>query len=164
MYGLPVPIQSLHVTGSFDCGKEPLNVYLKLYAKQNEKLHGARTFVIAGRDNRVVGYYTLAAGDVERVDAPPEIIKGLGKYPIPVVLLARLATDQTVQGQGFGKALLKDALRRVLQVSESIGVRALLVHAKDDEAKRWYQKFDFVESPTDPLHLFLPIQDIPRIP
>lgn len=164
MYGLPVPLQSFLVTGPFDCGKEPLNVYLKQHAKQNERRYGARTFVIAGRDNRVVGYYTLAAGDVEHADAPPEITKGSGKYPIPVVLLARLAADRTVQGQGFGKALLKDALRRVLQASESIGVRALLVHAKDDKARQWYRKFDFVESPTDPMHLFLPIQDIPKVP
>lgn len=164
MYGLPVPIQNLHATESFDCGKEPLNVYLKQYARQNEKRYGARTFVIAGRDNRVVGYYTLAAGDVERAEASPEITKGLGKYPIPVVILARLAIDRTVQGQGFGKALLKDALRRVLQVIEHIGVRALLVHAKDEEARQWCRKFDFVESPADRFQLFLPIQDIPRLP
>jgi GNAT superfamily N-acetyltransferase len=161
MFGSPVPIGSLHVTDPFDCGTEPLNVYLKQYAGQNERRGGSRTYVIAGRDNRVVGYYTLAVGSVEPGNAPASVAKGLGKYPIPVIILARLATDKSIQGKGFGLALLKDALRRALNVSREVGVRAVLVHAKDKRACDWYKKSaGFVESPTDPFHLLLLIKDI----
>jgi len=82
MYGPPVAFGDLHVTEPFDCGEEPLNVYLKRYAGQNEKRHATRTFVIADRSNRVVGYYTLVVGDVELANAPAAVKKGLGQYPI----------------------------------------------------------------------------------
>lgn len=162
MYGPPVPFGGLHVTELFDCGKEPLNVYLKRYAGQSEKRGGSRTYVIADRGNRVVGYYTLAVGSIEHADAPAIVKKGLGQYPIPVIILARLAIDKSVQGQGFGSALLKDALKRALNVSREVGVRAVLVHAKDMEVRDWYKKYGFIESPTDPFHLLLLIQDIEK--
>ncbi|MBW0000918.1 MAG: GNAT family N-acetyltransferase [Verrucomicrobia bacterium] len=163
MYGSPVPIGNFHVVESFDCGKEPLDVFLKKYASQNEVRFLSRTFVIAGRDNRVVGYYTLAAAGVAHEEAPLELKKRLPKYPIPMILLARLAIDRNVQGQGLGAALLKDAFRKAAAVSEIVGARALLVHAKDEEAKAWYKKYGFVASPTDPLHLFLPMETIKGI-
>lgn len=163
MYGSPLPIGGLHVVEPFDCGQEALDIYLKRYAGQNERRGGSRTYVIAGRDNRVVGYYTLAVGSIEHVDAPTAVKKGLGQYPIPVIILARLATDKTIQRQGFGLALLKDALRRAFSVSREVGVRAVLVHAKDQRARDWYKKSaGFVESPTDPFHLLLLIQDIEK--
>jgi len=87
--------------------------------------------VIAGRDSRVVGYYTLAVGSVEHANAPAAVKKGLGQYPIPVIILARLATDKSIHGKGFGLALLKDALKRAYNVSREVGVRAVLVHAKE---------------------------------
>ena len=90
----------LHVTAPFECGEEPLNVYLKRYAGQNERRGGSRTFIIADRNNRVVGYYTLTVGSVEQADAPKTVTKGMGKYPIPVIILARLAIDKSVQNQG----------------------------------------------------------------
>lgn len=163
MYGSPVPIGSFHVVEPFDCGKEPLNDFLKKYASQNEARSLSRTFVIAGRDNRVVGYYTLAAAGVAHEKAPLEVKKRLPKYPIPMILLARLVVDRTVQGQGLGGALLKNAFRKAVLVGETVGARALLVHAKDDEAQAWYKKYGFVESPTDPLHLFLLMETIKGI-
>ena len=98
---------------------------------QNERRGGSRTYVIAGRDSRVVGYYTLAVGSVEHANAPAAVKKGLGQYPIPVIILARLATDKSIHGKGFGLALLKDALKRAYNVSREVGVRAVLVHAKE---------------------------------
>jgi GNAT superfamily N-acetyltransferase len=163
MYGPPVPLGGLHVTDPFDCGKDPLNVHLKRYAGQNQRRGGSRTYVIADRGNRVVGYYTLAVGSIEHVDAPAVVAKGLGQYPIPVIILARLAIDKTVQGQGFGSSLLKDALKRALNVSKEVGVRAVLVHAKDPEARDWYKDKGFIESPNDPFHLLLLVQNIAAI-
>ena len=164
MYGPPVPFGDLHVTEAFECGEEALNVYLKRYAGQNEKRGGSRTFVIADRGNRVVGYYTLTVGSIEQADAPAQVTKGMGKYSIPVVLLARLAIDKFVQGQGFGSALLKDALKRAaFNISKDAGVRAVLVHAKNTKVRDWYKKqAGFIESPTDSLHLFLLIQEIEK--
>jgi predicted N-acetyltransferase YhbS len=94
---------------------------------------------------------------------PPRIRKGLGKYPIPVILLARLAVDISEQGQKLGKGLLKDALLRALSVTESIGARAILVHAKDQNSKAFYQKFGFEPSPLDEFHLYLLMKDVQKI-
>lgn len=162
MYGPPVPLGGLHVTEPFECVTEPLNIYLKRYASQNQRRGGSRTYVITDLSSRVVGYYTLAVGSIEHAKAPLAIKKGLGQYPIPVIVLARLAIDKSVQGQGFGSALLKDALRRTLNVSREVGVRAVLVHAKGQEAAKWYKKYGFIESPTDPFHLLLLMQDIEK--
>lgn len=164
MFGSPVALGSLHVVEPFDCGQAPLNIYLKQYAGQNERRGGSRTYVIAGRDSRVVGYYTLAVGSIEHANAPAVVSKGLGQYPIPVIILARLAIDKTIQGKGFGLALLKDALKRTLNVSREVGVRAVLVHAKDQRARDWYKKAaGFIESPTDEFHLLLLIQEIEKM-
>lgn len=152
-------LKSTHVTDRFDCGEEALNVFLKKYAVQNQNSFTTRTFVIALRDGRVAGYYSLAASSVEHGKAPARVTKGVPKHPVPVILLARLAIDKEFQGDGLGKALLKDAILRSLTVSGEIAARAILVHAKGDRAKAWYQKFDFEESPTDPYHLFLLMKD-----
>jgi len=111
-------------------------------------------------DQIVIGYYSLAAASVSHDEAPERIKKGLPQYPIPVVLLARLAVDLKWQHKGVGPALLKDAMLRVLQAAEEIGIRAILVHAKDEKARDFYTKFDFIQSPTDRLHLFIALKDI----
>jgi GNAT superfamily N-acetyltransferase len=133
-----------HDVGAFDCGKEALNRYLKRHAWANQQAEAARTYVVA-IGLAVVGYHSLAAGSVNRV---------------PVVLLARLAVDLAHQGKGLGPALLKDALQRAAAASQTIGARALLVHAKDDEARAFYEHFGFDPSPTDQLHLFLVMKDL----
>lgn len=149
-----------HDLDRFDCGKEPLNRFLQRHALINQAANAARTYVVCSDGGRVVGYYSLAVGAVEHGSAPGRITRGLARHSVPVMLLARLAVDRTVQGSGHGKALLKDALLRTAQAAEIAGIRALLVHAKDDEAKAWYESFDFEAGPTDPYHLFLLMKDI----
>lgn len=145
---------------AFDCGKEPLDRFLQRHALVNQKAGSAQTYVVCRGEQRVAGYYSLAVGAVEHADAPGRVGKGLARHPIPVMLLARLAIDRAEQGKGLGKALLKDALLRTAQAAEIAGIRALLVHAKDDEARAWYEQFDFEPSPTDPYHLFLLMKDL----
>lgn len=149
-----------HNIDRFDCGKEPLNRFLQRHALTNQAANAARTYIVCGDGNLVIGYYSLAVGAVEHGSAPGRITRGLARHPVPVMLLARLAVDRTAQGSGLGKALLKDALLRTGQAAEIAGIRALLVHAKDDEAKAWYERFDFEGSPIDPYHLFLLMKDI----
>lgn len=148
-----------HDVAPFDCGELALNRYLTLHALSNQKAGSATTY-IALEEGNVIGYYSLAVGSVIHSAAPDRVTKGLAKYPVPVMLLARLAVDLSVQSQGVGRGLLKDALLRTAQASDIAGIRALLVHAKDRRAKHWYQQFDFEESPTDPLHLYLLLKDI----
>jgi len=155
----PVLLTKDHERNSFDCGVQALNDYLHKYALQSQKKHAARTYV-ATRGNRIVGYYSLAYGSVSLEDAPQTVKSGLPKHPIPVILLARLAVDATEQGRGLGAALLRDALLRTVQAAEIAGLRAVLVHAKDDSAKRFYEKFGFEPSPIDAYHLFLRLSDI----
>jgi GNAT superfamily N-acetyltransferase len=109
---------------------------------------------------QVVGYYALAAGDVARDEAPSRIVAGTGQHPIPVVVLARLGVDQSAQGTGLGKALVVDAIRRVVATAEDVGIRALLIHAETARAKSFYIHLAaFEQSPTDPLHLLLLMKD-----
>jgi GNAT superfamily N-acetyltransferase len=151
-----------HSIEGFDCGKEALNRYLVSYAWQNQQAGAARTYVGLLGD-AVIGYHTLAVGHVNQEDAPERLTKGLARHPIPIMLLARLAVDRRWHGQGVGKALLKDAMQRTLQAAEIAGIRAFAVHAKDDEASTFYRKFDFIPSPTDPMHLFVLLKDVRRI-
>ena len=155
----PVVLTKDHDRSSFDCGVPVLDDYLKKYALQNQKKHAARTYV-ATRGIRVVGYYSLAYGSVSHEEVPQSVKSGLPRHPIPVILLARLAVDSTEKGQGLGAALLKDALLRTVQAAEIAGLRAMVVHAKDDSAKRFYEKFGFEPSPIDGYHLFLRLSDI----
>ena len=151
-----------HAVENFDCGREELNRYLVRYAWQNQQAGAAQTYVgIVGEV--IVGYHTLAVASVTLEDAPERLTKGLAKHPVPVMLLARLATDQRWQGKGVGKSLLRDAMQRTLQAAEIAGIRALAVHAKDEEARRFYEHFDFVPSPTDSMHLFVLLKDVRRI-
>ncbi len=153
-------LATAHDVSSFDCGKAPLNVFLQRHALTNQNANAGRTFVMTD-GSRVIGYYTLAPGSVAHADAPARVVKGLARHPVGVILLARLAVDKDWQkGKGVGPALLKDALRRTLQAADIISARALLVHAKDDEARAFYEHFDFEPSPSDPLHLFLLTKDI----
>ena len=155
----PVLLTKDHDRKSFDCGVPALNEYLARYALQNQKKHAARTYV-ATRGSRVVGYYSLAYGSVSLDEAPQSVKSGLARHPIPVILLARLAVDSTEQGSGLGVALLKDALLRTVQAAAIAGLRAMLVHAKDNSAKRFYEKYGFEPSPIDGHHLFLRLSDI----
>lgn len=145
---------------AFDCGQPDLDDWLKRFALVNQKA-GMSTVFVTSSENRVVGYYALATGGVERADAPGRVIRGVPAHPVPVILLTRLAVHSGAQGKGLGRALLKDALVRVANAADEIGVRALLVHAKDDQAKAFYMRqAEFEPSPTDPLHLYLLMKDL----
>jgi GNAT superfamily N-acetyltransferase len=152
-------LRSDHPISAFDGGQIDLNNWLQKFALQNQGANGARTYVgLAGAV--VVGYYSLAVGQVEYEGAAPRLQKGLARHPIPVMLLARLAVHKEWQRQGVGQSLLRDAILRTVQASEIAGIRALVVHAKDEAARRYYQHFDFAPSPTDRLHLYALVKGI----
>jgi GNAT superfamily N-acetyltransferase len=148
-----------HVIEGFDCGREPLNRFLIRFALQNQQAGASQTYVLLA-DDAIAGYYTLAVGQVEHDDAPPRLTKGLARHPVPIMLLARLAIASSWQGKGLGAGLLKDAMLRTMQAAEIAGIRAFAVHAKDEQARAFYEHFDFVPSPTDPYHLFRLLKDI----
>lgn len=156
------PLTERHICGAFDCGKHPsLTVWLKRYALESQKAKSARTFVVH-RANAVVAYYSLCAASIGRSEASGRAAKGQPARPIPAILLARLAIDQSEQGKGLGKALLKDALSRSLNASHEIGARVILVHAIDQEARNFYRKFGFEPSPVNDLHLMLLMKDLEK--
>ncbi|MBM5812966.1 MAG: GNAT family N-acetyltransferase [Gammaproteobacteria bacterium] len=161
-HGVIEKLRREHVLDGFDCGRDELNHFLKRPAWSHQRAHGAQTYVLA-RDLTVPGYYSLAAGSVTHEEATERVRRGPARHPIPVILLARLAVDRSLQGKGIGPALLKDALLRAASAAATIGARALLVHAKDDKAKAFYEHFDFEPSPSDPYHLLLIMKDVLRI-
>lgn len=160
MFSKPRKLTMHDDVDGFDCGQPDLDGWLKRFALVNQKAGMSTVFVTLSEDE-VVGYYALATGGVERAHAPSRVGKGVPAHPIPVMLLTRLAVDSSVQGKGLGRTLLKDALVRVANVAEEVGVRALLIHAKDESAKDFYMRnAEFEPSPTDPLHLFLLMKDL----
>jgi GNAT superfamily N-acetyltransferase len=161
----PLRIEKLrrdHAVGQFDCGREELNRFLAGYALTNQQAGAAQTYLALSGET-VVGYYSLAVGEVSYVGAPERLTKGLARHPVPIMLLARLAVSSAWQGHGIGSGLLKDAMRRTVQAADIAGIRALAVHAKDESARSFYAHFGFIASPTDPLHLFLLIKDLKGI-
>lgn len=155
----PVPLTREHRTADFDCGVPPLNEYLHQYALANQQNRSALTYV-ALRGTKIAGYYTLANGSVSRDEVPARVAQGLGRYPVPITLLARLAVDVSEKGKGLGRGLLKDAILRAYQASDIVGSRAIVTHAKDEGAKAFYEKFDFTPSPLNEFHLYLLMKDV----
>lgn len=156
------PVRKLNATDAvdgFDCGQAELNQFVQRYALVNQKANSAQTYVCCS-NGEVVGFYSLAVGSVDPESAPLRVMKGLARHPVPVMILARLAVDLEYQRKGLGQALLKDALQRTVQAADIAGVRALLVHAKDEAARQWYTSWEFEPSPTDPFHLFLMLKDL----
>jgi GNAT superfamily N-acetyltransferase len=158
-------LEATDLLDSFDCGQPALNDYLQRHAFGNQKANSAQTYVCCEADagntsSKVLGYYSLAVGSAEPADSPTRITQGLARHPVPVMLLARLAVDQQHQGKGLGRALLKDALLRTLQAADIAGIRALLVHAKDEATRQRYLQWDFDPSPTDAYHLYLLMKDL----
>jgi GNAT superfamily N-acetyltransferase len=162
-FGDPEPLGLDHVLEGFDCGRSSLNVWLTRYARQAAAVGSGRTYVVVDvQQQRVVGYYALTAAELAREAATARAVKGMPQYPIPVVLLARLAVDASVAGLGLGGWLLRDAMLRTLAASRTIGVRAMLVHAIDEDARAFYVRYGLEPSPTDPLHLMILIKDIAK--
>jgi GNAT superfamily N-acetyltransferase len=152
----PEPISAAHDLTSFDCGNEDLNDWLKRRALASEG-RSARTSVLCD-GQRVAGYYCLATGSIERESLSSAKLRKNLPNPIPILVLGRLAIALDYQGRGLGKALLKDAILKTIAASEIAGVRALVVHAIDDAATRFYQKHGFIPSPLNDRALLLPIE------
>lgn len=148
-----------HPVDNFDCGSAPLNRFLVRHALQSQLAGAAQTYVAVDGD-RVVGYHSLAVGEVAWADAPDRMVKGLARHPVPIMLLARLAVSTDYQGRKLGAGLLKDAMLRTLRAADIAGIRAIAAHAKDDQARAFYQHFDFTPSPSDPYHMLLLIKDL----
>ena len=155
---VPEPLAALHRLEGFDCGKPALNDWLLRHARQAQGSGSAKTFVVADAD-RVAGYFSLTVGQVDTLEAPERIRKGMGQYPVPVVILARLAVSIRDQGRGVGVGMLQDAIRRTLVIADQAGVRAMLTHPIDDEAARFYTRFGFIASPLREQQLLLLLKD-----
>lgn len=158
----PEPLAAQHRLDSFDCGKPALNDWPLRHARQAQGSGSAKTFVVAEDDGRVAGYFSLTVGQVDTLEVPDRIRKGMGQYPVPVVILARLAVSQQDQGRGIGLGLLQDAIRRTMLISEQAGVRAMMTHPIDEDAARFYTRFGFIASPLREQQLLLLLKDARR--
>ena len=161
-YAPPVPITAEHQLDRFDSGKPPLDEWLRTHALDNED-KASRTYVVTARTGEdaglVVAYYTLAYGGVVRTEVPKKIRQGLPN-PVPVMVLGRLAVDRRHAGRGIGPSLLREAMQRTVQASEIAGLRALIVHAIDDDAMGFYAKYGFQVFPAGTRTMFLPIETL----
>ena len=149
----------VHAVEDFACGTEALDRFLRRFALVSQLANASQTYVAVDGEE-VIGYYTLVVGEVRFDAAPDRMRKGLSRHPVPVMVLARLAIASTRQGEGLGQWLLKDAILRTLQAADIAGIRAFVVHAKDDVARRYYLRFRFAEGFVDPLHLYVLTKDL----
>jgi GNAT superfamily N-acetyltransferase len=157
----PAPLARAHELDAFDCGVAPLDEWLKRRARRNEAEGASRTFVTcSGR--RVAGYYSLAAASVLREAATGSVRRNMPE-PVPAVLIGRLAVDRAWRGRGLGADLLRDAVLRIVAAAETVGARAILVHAISQEAKAFYERHGFRASPLDPMTLMVTIEEARRM-
>lgn len=157
----PEPLGPEHELSGFDCGVPSLSSWLVEHARGAGGVGSARTYVVVDKEQeRVVAYHALTAASVSHEEATERVRKGMPRFPIPAVLLSRLAVDSSVKGRGLGAFLLRDAMVRALAASEEIGARFLLVHALDDSARDFYLRFGFEASPTDAHNLQILMGDI----
>jgi len=159
----PEALAPLHRLDGFDCGKPALNDWLLRHARQAQTSGSARTFVVAEDDQRVAGYFSLTVGQVDTLEAPERMRQGMGQYPLPVVILARMAVSARDQGRGIGLGMLQDAITRTLLIAEQAGIRAMLTHPIDEEAARFYTRFGFVGSPLREKQLLLLLKDAKKV-
>ncbi len=160
-FGEPRPLDGEHRVNGFECGVDSLDIWLVRHARAASGAGSARTYVVVDSEqDRVVGYHALTVGSIEHAEATIRAKKGMPRHPIPVMILARLAVDKSVQGKGLGLFLLRDAMRRAVSVAEQAGVRLILVHAVNDEARAFYKRFGFEPSPTDPMNMHLLTKEI----
>ena len=158
--GKPQKLSKAHDRSRFESGASELDDWLKKYSWQNMRAHNATTYVTTTGSGRVVGYYALTVAGYQRLAAPEAIAKRAPE-PVPCFLMARLAVDIEWRRRGLGWGLLRDAMQRVLLLSQSVAAPALLVHARDEDARAFYcHHAEFLQSPVEPLHLFLPITAI----
>jgi GNAT superfamily N-acetyltransferase len=164
-FGAVEPLEPHHNVDHFECGREQLDRRLRAYAGQGQRRDTARTFVVCRQgETGVVGYYTLVASQVEQSEATSDVQRETSKhFPIPICLIARLAVDRSEQGAGLGRSLLLDALRRTERASRSVAMRAVLVHALDEEAAAFYAHFGFKPATAEPLTLMVPLEAVRRV-
>jgi len=153
----PEKLSADHDLSQFQCGEPTLDDWLRRRALQNEESGASRTYVVCVR-KRVVGFYALAVGAVAHIAAPGRVRRNMPD-PVPVMVIGRLAVDQTAQGEAIGPALLRDAVLRTLQAAEIAGIRAILVHAISERARRFYEKWGFISSPVEPLTLMITVAE-----
>lgn len=158
----PQALVTGHRLEGFDCGKPALNDWLVRHARQSQASGSAKTYVVVDAD-RVMGYFSLTVGQADAVEVSERSRKGMGSYPIPVVILARLAVSLPDQAKGIGVGMMQDAIRRTMAVAEQAGVRALLTHPIDDAASRFYRRFGFEPSPIREQQLLLLLKDAHRL-
>ena len=158
----PQALAANHVLDGFDCGKPALNDWLLRHARQAQTSGSAKTWVVVDGD-RVCGYFSLTVGQADTLEAPERIRKGMGNYPIPVVILARLAVSLQDQGKGIGVGMLQEAIRRTVAIADQAGVRALLTHPIEDQAARFYQRFGFEPSPMREQQWLLLLKDARKL-
>lgn len=155
----PARLTGSHNLTRFDCADFDLNDWLVLRALKNDARGGSRTYVLCHGD--VVAYYGLAAGAINRAEAPKRMQRNMPN-PVPVMVLGHLAVDRGYQGQGIGRALLRDAVQRVLRAAEIIGIKAILVHAISEEPRRFYLAQDFLACAVNPMTLCLELETARR--
>jgi GNAT superfamily N-acetyltransferase len=157
----PRPLDRRDRRDGFSCGVLSLDTWLVEHAPGADAVGSARTYVVLDEaQDRVIGFYALTVASLERDEATGRASRGMPRHPIPAMLLARLAVDESAQADGVGAMLLADAMKRTLLVAEETGIRLLLVHAVNEEARGFYLHFGFEASPSDPMNLQLLIKDI----
>jgi GNAT superfamily N-acetyltransferase len=161
-YRRPERLAREHELDDFDCGEPALDEWLKRHARAADASESARVFVVTEDGAAVVAYYALAAAQIEPRSATARAAKGQPSRPIPAILLARLAVDRRHQSRGLGRSLLQDVMLRCVAAADEIGARVVIVHAKNERARRWYAQYGFEESPSDPLHVMLLMKDLRR--
>lgn len=147
-----------HNRKKFDCGKQRLNTYLRRYARQNAQKNLGEAYVLTNKSKDIFGFYTISTASLD-YDAYPQA-KGLPKYAIPSALIGRLAVDQNQQGKGYGKLILSDALKRIVELSDEIGIYCITVEAKDENVKKFYKGFGFEELLDEDNHLYISVEKV----
>lgn len=156
------PLAATHDRRTFSCGVEALDEYLRRYARQHAEANVSRTYV-AIEGKAVRGYYSLAMAAIRKDNLPGEYARRFPSFPLPVARLARLAVDSRHQRQRLGELLLADALQRCWRMSAEIGMIGVIVDAKDEKARGWYERYEFERLPDSPLTLWLPTAAIARL-
>lgn len=157
----PAPLNDGHLLDEFACGTSSLDEWLLRRAMANQNSGASRIFVLC-KDCKVVAYYALASSSIACADAAGRFRRNMPD-PIPVITLARLAIDRSLQGQGIGRALVRDAALRVIAAADLIGVRGMIVHAISDDAKQFYLRCGFLQSPTSEMTLMIPLADLKAV-